>query len=304
MLSLEDLACCRLCPRRCGADRLHGTPGFCGVSGAETYITRAALHFWEEPCISGEKGSGTVFFAGCSLHCIYCQNAEISGGMTGKPMDREALSDTFLRLQAEGAENINLVTPTHYAVQIREALVLAKARGLAVPIVWNTGGYEYVETLQALSGLVDVYLTDLKYTDADLAAKYSKAPDYPDTARRALSEMVRQQPECVFDPRGMMTRGVIVRHLVLPGHVKQAGEVIRYLHGTYGDQVYISLMNQYTPMRVFPEDPLLSRKLTAREYKRAVDVLLSEDVRNAFIQEGDTAKESFIPPFDLDDTEE
>ena len=299
MLNLEHLASCRLCPRSCGADRLHGKTGVCGVSGTDVYIARAALHFWEELCISGERGSGTVFFAGCSLHCIYCQNGEISGGTVGKPMGREELSETFLRLQAEGAENINLVTPTHYAVQICEALILAKERGLNVPVVYNTSGYESAEILQELTGLVDIYLTDFKYTDPDLAARYSHAPDYPLIAREALDEMVRQQSECIFDTHGMMTRGTIVRHLVLPGHVRQAGEVIRYLHETYDDRIYISLMNQYTPMRVFPDDPLLSRKLTKREYRRAVDLLLTYDVKNAFIQEGETAKESFIPPFDL-----
>lgn len=299
MLKSEDLACCRLCPRQCGADRLHGEKGICGVAGADAYIARAALHYWEEPCITGKKGSGTVFFAGCSLHCIYCQNAEISGGTTGVPKDRASLSEVFLRLQTEGAENINLVTPTHYAVQIYEALVLARAQGLSVPVVYNTGGYETVETLRALQGLVDVYLTDFKYMDSDLAARYSHAADYPDAARAALAEMVRQQPSCVFDTQGRMVSGVIVRHLVLPGHVREAGKVIEYISGTYGDSVYISLMNQYTPMQNFPEDPLLSRKLTRREYRRAVDLLLCANVKNAYIQEGETAQESFIPPFDL-----
>ena len=299
MLNMEQLAACRLCPRQCSADRLHGKSGICGVSGTDAYVARAALHFWEEPCISGEKGSGTVFFAGCSLHCVYCQNAEISGGTVGKAMDCEMLADAFLRLQKEGAENINLVTPTHYAVQIYEALIFAKKRGLIIPVVYNTGGYESKETLRALQGLIDIYLTDFKYMDADLAAHYSHAADYPEAAREALAEMVRQQPACVFDERGMMIRGVMVRHLVLPGHVREAGEVISYIYKTYGDSVYISLMNQYTPMCVFPDDPLLSRKLTKREYKRAVELLLQTGVTNAYIQEGETAKESFIPPFDL-----
>lgn len=299
MMDLSELECCRICPRECRADRLHGKRGVCGVTGADVMIARAALHFWEEPCISGERGSGTVFFSGCSLHCVYCQNAEISRGAAGKTVSIQALSEVFLKLQEEGAENINLVTPTHYAVQIREALLSAKKAGLALPVVYNTGGYERAETLRALEDLVDIYLTDYKYASPETAGRYSAAPDYPEKAMGAIREMVRQQPECVFDARGMMKRGVIVRHLLLPGHVREAKAAVKALYDAFGDRIYISLMNQYTPMRDFPEDPLLSRRVTRREYDRAVQYLLDLGVTNAFIQEGGTAKESFIPPFDL-----
>lgn len=299
MMDMDLLRSCRICPRTCGADRLGGKAGACNVTGPDVYIARAALHFWEEPCISGEKGSGTVFFSGCSLHCVYCQNAAISHGNAGKAVTVSELADTSLRLQEDGAENINLVTPTHYAVQISLALSEAKTRGLHVPVVWNTGGYERAETLLELQGLVDVWLTDYKYTDPETSARYSGAPDYPETAFSAIREMVRQQPECVFDERGMLVRGVIVRHLVLPGHVREAKAAVTRLYEAFGEKICISLMNQYTPMREFPGDPLLSRKVTKREYERAVAALLDLGIRNAFIQEGGTAEESFIPPFEI-----
>ena len=287
---------CHLCPRNCGVDRLAGQKGFCGVD-AGIMVARAALHMWEEPCISGKEGSGAVFFSGCSLGCVFCQNRTISKGQSGKVIIVERLAELFLDLQGQKANNINLVTAGHFLPQVREALILAKEQGLTIPVVYNSSGYEKAEMLRYLDGLVDIYLPDLKYLEADLAGKYSHAKDYPEVAMKALEEMVRQVGTPEFDERGMMKKGVIVRHLLLPGHVRNSKKVLEYLYGTYGDQIYISLMNQYTPMPAMKDDPQLSRKVTDREYDRLLDHAISFGVTNCFIQEGETAKESFIPEF-------
>ena len=287
---------CHLCPRNCGVDRLAGQKGFCGVD-AGIMVARAALHMWEEPCISGKEGSGAVFFSGCSLGCAFCQNRTISKGQSGKVITVEHLAELFLDLQAQKANNINLVTAGHFLPQVREALILAKEQGLTIPVVYNSSGYEKAEMLRYLEGLVNIYLPDLKYLEADLAGKYSHAKDYPEVAMKALEEMVRQVRTPEFDERGMMKKGVIVRHLLLPGHVRNSKKVLEYLYGTYGDQIYISLMNQYTPMPAMKDDPQLSRKVTDREYDRLLDHAISFGVTNCFIQEGETAKESFIPEF-------
>lgn len=287
---------CHLCPRNCGVDRLAGQKGFCGVD-AGIMVARAALHMWEEPCISGKEGSGAVFFSGCSLGCAFCQNRTISKGQSGKVITVEHLAELFLDLQAQKANNINLVTAGHFLPQVRDALILAKEQGLTIPVVYNSSGYEKAEILRYLEGLVDIYLPDLKYLEADLAGKYSHAKDYPEVAMKALEEMVRQVRTPEFDERGMMKKGVIVRHLLLPGHVRNSKKVLEYLYGTYGDQIYISLMNQYTPMPAMKDDPQLSRKVTDREYDRLLDHAISFGVTNCFIQEGETAKESFIPEF-------
>lgn len=287
---------CHLCPRNCGVDRLAGQKGFCGVD-AGIMVARAALHMWEEPCISGKEGSGAVFFSGCSLGCAFCQNRTISKGQSGKVITVEHLAELFLNLQAQKANNINLVTAGHFLPQVREALILAKEQGLTIPVVYNSSGYEKAEMLRYLEGLVDIYLPDLKYLEADLAGKYSHAKDYPEVAMKALEEMVRQVRTPEFDERGMMKKGVIVRHLLLPGHVRNSKKVLEYLYGTYGDQIYISLMNQYTPMPAMKDDLQLSRKVTDREYDRLLDHAISFGVTNCFIQEGETAKESFIPEF-------
>lgn len=287
---------CHLCPRNCGVDRLAGQKGFCGVD-AGIMVARAALHMWEEPCISGKEGSGAVFFSGCSLGCVFCQNRTISKGQSGKVITVERLAELFLDLQGQKANNINLVTAGHFLPQVREALILAKEQGLTIPVVYNSSGYEKAEMLRYLDGLVDIYLPDFKYLEADLAGKYSHAKDYPEVAMKALEEMVRQVGTPEFDERGMMKKGVIVRHLLLPGHVRNSKKVLEYLYGTYGDQIYISLMNQYTPMPAMKDDPQLSRKVTDREYDRLLDHAISLGVTNCFIQEGETAKESFIPEF-------
>ena len=286
---------CRLCPRNCGADRWKGK-GYCGV-GAEVKIARAALHMWEEPGISGKEGSGAIFFSGCSLGCDYCQNRSISRGERGKAVTVEKLAEIMISLQEQNANNINLVTASHYAPQTAEALYLAKEKGLRIPVVYNSSGYEKPETLRLLSGLVDVFLPDFKYLSPELSGKYSRAEDYGARAKEALKEMLRQTGSPCFDERGMIERGVIVRHLLLPGHVEESKRVVEYLYKTYGNQIYISIMNQYTPMPAMSGDPLLSRRVTKREYDRLVEYALSLGVEQGFIQEGETAKESFIPEF-------
>lgn len=293
----EATGSCRLCPRACGADRRGGTRGRCGVT-QELKVARAALHMWEEPCISGEEGSGAVFFSGCALGCVYCQNRAISRGERGAVITTERLAEIFLELQEQKANNINLVTAGHYLPQVREALVSAKRQGLRIPIVYNSSAYERVKALRALTGLVDVYLPDFKYISPELAGKYSDAPDYPETAMAAIREMVRQRPEPAFDARGIMTSGVIVRHLLLPGHVQEAKRIVNYLHEEYGNHVYLSLMNQYTPMPQVADDELLGRRVTKREYERLLAYAEEIGVEQGFYQEGETAKESFIPEFD------
>lgn len=259
-------------------------------------VARAALHMWEEPCISGSNGSGTVFFAGCPLHCCYCQNAAISRGERGEQMSTSRLAAEFLRLQHEGAHNINLVTPTHYTPQILAALRAARADGLAIPAVWNTSGYERPETLEALRDQVQIYLTDYKYADSGLAQKYSHAPDYPEVAMAAISKMLELAGKPEFDRDGMMTRGVIVRHLVLPSAVTQSKRALKRLHTEFGDKVIISIMSQYTPMDGVPFAEL-RRRVTADEYDEVVDYAAFIGVERGFVQEGESASESFIPPF-------
>ncbi len=288
---------CRLCPRECGVDRLSGEKGFCGKT-AQLSLARAALHMWEEPCISGEEGSGTVFFSGCLLGCVYCQNREIAIGDSGKTVDDLRLEEIFFELQAQGANNINLVTPTHYLPHIVSALRSAKNNGLKIPVVYNTGGYEKPESLRLLDGLVDIYLPDFKYFSSELSKSLSFASDYPQFAMSSLAEMVRQVGKPVFDERGMMKKGVIVRHLVLPGQVEDSKKVLKYLYDTYGDDIFISIMSQYTPLNSMKDHPYLSRKLTAEEYDDVVDYAVELGIENGFLQDGEAAEESFIPPFD------
>lgn len=289
---------CTLCPRECRADRAHGKPGYCG-QGSEITAARAALHMWEEPCISGENGSGAVFFSGCPLRCVYCQNHDIAMGKTGKTISIKRLSEIFLELQTQNANNINLVTPTHFVPQIAEALRLSKENGLHIPIVYNTSGYEKAETLRLLDGLIDIYLPDCKYVSTALSSRYSNAPDYFAVVQNALAEMYRQTGKPVLDKTTeLMKRGMIVRHLVLPGCTEDSKAVIKYLYETYGDHIYISIMNQYTPVKKFADYPELNRTLTAQEYDEVVDYAIGLGVENGFIQEGETCLESFIPPFD------
>lgn len=291
---------CTLCPRRCGVERSSGERGICGQT--ETLkVARAALHYWEEPCISGENGSGAVFFSGCALHCVFCQNADIANGTAGREITRERLTEIFLELQQKGANNINLVTPGHFAPQIIWALERAKRQGLTVPVVYNTSSYENVDTIKSLEGLVDIYLPDFKYMDAKLSARYSHAPDYSDVAKKAVAEMVRQTGCAEFyenDEDGLMRRGTIVRHLILPGYTEDSKAVIRYLYETYGDMIYISIMNQFTPLAGVADYKELNRRVTETEYNEVVDYAIELGVEHGFIQEGETAEESFIPQFD------
>lgn len=292
---------CVLCPRRCGVERSSGKTGYCGESDT-VRIARAALHMWEEPCISGTNGSGTVFFTGCTLRCVYCQNHVISTGTAGKEITNGRLARIFLELQEQGANNINLVTPTHFVPQIIAALDEARTEGLHLPVVYNTSGYECGETLKRLEGYVNIYLPDFKYLEEERAQKYSGAADYPEMAQQALAEMVRQVGSPVFDTRGMMTSGVIVRHLLLPGCLTEAKRIVSYLYQTYKNQIYMSLMNQYTPLDTLDKEhyPELSHRVSRRSYDRLVDYAIELGVEQAFIQEGQTAEESFIPPFTLD----
>ena len=299
MKNMNKYEDCLLCPRKCGINRSTGQTGVCGVS-SEIKVARAALHYWEEPCISGKKGSGAVFFSGCSLHCVFCQNREISDGKAGKLISKERLSDIFMELADKGANNINLVTPGQYIPDIVWAVNDAKSRGMKLPIIYNTSGYENVTELKLLEGIVDVYLPDFKYMDSTLSARYSRAKDYPSVAKQALSEMVRQQPDVVIDDAtGLIQKGVIVRQLLLPGHVNDAKAVLKYLYDTYHDHVYISMMSQFTPIAL-KDYPEINRTVTRREYERLVDYALEIGITNAFIQEGDVAKDSFIPAFDCE----
>jgi len=286
---------CEICARRCGVNRTKDERGFCKMSD-KIYIARADLHLWEEPPISAERGSGTVFFSGCSLGCIYCQNRKISRGSRGSEKSIEELSEIFLNLEKKGAHNINLVTPTHYVPSIIEAVKLARANGLKIPIVYNTGSYETEETLESLRDTVDVWLPDLKYYKPESAKRYSSAENLPEVSKNAIDKMVNMAGEPVFDENGVMLRGVIVRILLLPGHVAEAKLNVKYLYEMYGDKIYISLMSQYTPQPDLPAP--LNRRVTIAEYNELVSYAEKLGVKNAFTQERESAKESFIPDFE------
>lgn len=266
----------------------------------EIYGARAALHMWEEPCISGKKGSGAVFFSGCGLRCCFCQNRDIAIGKSGLEITEDRLAEIFLELQEQGAANLNLVTGAHYVPQIIAALDLAREQGLRLPVVYNSSGYEKVETVKMLEGYVEVYLPDYKYAESNLAEKYSRAEDYPETAAAAIAEMVRQTGPAVFDEEGYMRRGTIVRNLILPGHTRNSIKVLEYLHRTYGNQIYISIMNQYTPVFEQKEFKELNRRVTQREYEKVLNAALELGIENGFFQDGETARESFIPAFDYE----
>ncbi len=286
-----DLSHCNLCPRQCGIDRTQAR-GICRA-GAEMKIARAALHFWEEPCLSGSQGSGTVFFSGCNLGCIYCQNQEISRADCGRAVSAAELAGIFADLERQGAHNINLVTPTHHWLQIKEAVRLYQGN---LPIVYNTSGYERSEAIDALADTVDIYLTDLKYADAESAARFSRAADYPQAARAALERMVQTVGAPRFDASGMLQKGVIARLLVLPSIEHEAMMNLKYLKERFGDKIIVSIMNQYTPVgKDLPEE--LRQPLEKAAYQTVVDYARKLNFKYAYIQDGETAKESFIPPF-------
>ena len=285
---------CTLCPRRCGADR-ETAAGFCR-SGTEPRLARAALHLWEEPCISGTRGSGTVFFSGCTLRCVYCQNGKISTGNYGKTVSVRRLREIYSELIAKGAHNINLVNPTHWT----EAVIASLEGGLPVPVVYNTGGYDSVETLRRLEGLVDIYLPDMKYADAALAGQLSAAKDYPETARAAIREMVRQTGPYELDDDGLLVRGTVIRHLILPGHVENTLRVIDWVADSFPPgTVLFSLMSQYTPCGDLARWPELQRRLTQEEYDLCRAHLDASGIEDGFFQELSSAEEEYIPPFDL-----
>ncbi|MGI6028709.1 MAG: radical SAM protein [Candidatus Heteroscillospira sp.] len=285
---------CRACPRACGADRAAGQSGFCRVP--EGYvISRAAPHFWEEPCISGLDGSGAIFFTGCNLGCVFCQNHDISRGGKGKAFTEDELIYEMRRLQdEEGVHNINLVTPSHYAFQLAKTLEKA---GLSIPVVWNSSGYDSLDALRALDGLVQIWLPDLKYLSPALASRYSHAPDYPDTAVAAILEMYRQSGSPVLDENGIMRSGVVVRHLIMPGQIENTLDVIDWVDGTFPDGgVLFSLMAQYTPMPGMPY-PELQRPVTREEYDRVISYLELSGIENGFVQDLSAAGEEYIPEF-------
>lgn len=286
---------CSLCPRRCLADRASKT-GRCGAN-VRIKIARARPHFWEEPCISGERGSGTIFFSGCQLGCVYCQNREISGGKIGKEITERRLVALFFELRENGVHNINLVTPDPYLPKVASAIFEAKKQGFDLPFLMNCSGYETVEMIRALDGLIDIYLPDFKYMSPLLAKKYSFASDYPVVAKKAIAEMVRQQPKTVFDQNEILQHGVVVRHLLLPGCLEDSKRVLAYLHQEYGERIYISIMSQFTPFSLesYPE---LNRRVTEEEYEELIAFAQHLGIFQAFIQEGSAASESFIPDFD------
>jgi len=298
----EELRKCRVCPHNCMINRIEEKLGKCSASD-KVKIALASLHFFEEPCISGTKGSGTVFFSGCSLHCVFCQNKEIAQGRIGKEITKERLAEIFLELQEKDANNINLVTPGQFVPHIVWAIEHAKNNGFKLPIIYNTSSYEKVDTIKQLEGIVDVYLPDFKYWNSELAAKYSNAPDYPEVAKVAIEEMVRQQPVPVFyekDGQELIKKGVIVRQLLLPGQAEDAKQIVNYLYETYGNNIYLSLMSQYTPLPHVEKYPELNQKVGRREYDAYVDYAIEIGVENGFVQEEDVAEESFIPDFNCE----
>ncbi len=289
---------CELCPRKCHINR-NTTKGICSNTST-LKVARSALHYFEEPSISGTNGSGTIFFSGCNLKCCYCQNKEISNDNFGINISVERLSELMLELQKKKANNINLVTPTHFVPSIIEAIKLARKKGLSIPIVYNTSGYESITTIKLLAGYVDIYLTDFKYFDNKLGEDLSKVKNYFEIASLALEEMYKQVGKNKFASNGMMMKGIIVRCLVLPTKGADTKKIINYLYKKYQDNIYLSIMNQYTPVNPSDTFSFLNDKVSDKEYDDIINFALDLGVKNAYIQEGETQDESFIPPFDLE----
>lgn len=287
---------CFLCPRECGVNRNMDETGFCGET-SELRLGRAALHFWEEPCISGTKGSGTVFFSGCSLSCCYCQNFNLSRGREGVKIDEKRLSQIFLDLQKQGAHNINLVTGEHFAPHIKNSLMDAINKGLNIPVILNSSGYVKDSTLELLKDVIDIYLVDFKYMNPLLAKDYSLAPDYSAVAKKAIDKMVYMCPYPKFDDEGILKQGVLVRHLCLPSHIEDSKNIIKYIFEAYGEKVLLSIMSQYTPYGECEKFTELKRRLSENEYQEIIDFCLNIGIEDAYIQEGEAALESFIPSF-------
>lgn len=290
----ELLNKCEICPRKCKVNRNNGELGYCKASN-KMKIGGYHLHMWEEPIITGKNGSGTIFFSYCNLRCAYCQNYDLSFNSVGEYITIERLSDIMLELQEMQAENVNLVTPTHYIPLIKNSIVLAKEKGLKIPIVYNTSGYESVESLKTLEGLIDIYLPDFKYYDNSLG-KYSSVADYFNIASLALKEMYRQVGKPKYNKKGMLKKGVIVRHLVLPNNYQDSKKIINYLYQEYKDNIILSIMNQYTITKI-TKYPELNQKVDPKEYDNLIDYAYDLGIRNCFTQEEESQSESFIPKF-------
>lgn len=289
---------CMICPHKCGVNRLEGNKGRCKCDD-KLKIALASLHVFEEPCISGENGSGTVFFSNCNLNCIYCQNYEISSLGKGKEITIEHLAEIFLKQQEKNAHNINLVTPTMYVYQIIEAIKIAKSKGLNIPIIYNSNGYENIETIKLLNGYIDVYLPDLKYYTNGLSKKYSKVDNYFETATKAIKEMYNQVGQAKFDENGLIKKGVIIRHLVLPNHIQNTKNILKWISDNMPDDIYVSVMAQYFPTYKAKDDDLINRKLNKKEYNEVLNYLYSLDLENGYIQELGLHEEEYVPNFDF-----
>lgn len=289
---------CMICPHKCGVNRLEGNKGRCKCDD-KLKIALASLHMFEEPCISGENGSGTVFFSNCNLNCIYCQNYEISNLGKGKEITIEHLAEIFLKQQEKNAHNINLVTPTMYVYQIIEAIKIAKSKGLNIPIIYNSNGYENIETIKLLNGYIDVYLPDLKYYTNELSKKYAKVDNYFETATKAIKEMYNQVGQAKFDENGLIKKGVIIRHLVLPNHIQNTKNILKWISDNMPDDIYVSVMAQYFPTYKAKDDDLINRKLNKKEYNEVLNYLYSLDLENGYIQELGLHEEEYVPNFDF-----
>ena len=295
---LIKLEKCNVCPRECKVNRIEGQVGNCRASN-KIEISLVSLHMYEEPCISGENGSGTIFFSHCNLHCMFCQNYEISQNINkGREITIEELSDIMINQQEKGAHNINLVTPTMYVYHIKEAIKIAKEKGLNIPIIYNSNGYEKVETLKELEGYIDVYLPDLKYYSDEIAIKYSKAPNYFEVASKAILEMVRQVGGPKFDENGIIQKGVMIRHLILPNHMQNTKNILKWIKENMPEKVYINVMAQYFPTYKAKEDALINRKLTRKEYKEIEKYFYLLDFKNGYIQELGEHEEEYVPKWD------
>ena len=290
---------CTICPRDCKINRLDGKVGNCGATD-KVEISLVSLHNFEEPCISGTNGSGTIFFTHCNLHCKYCQNYEISQGkVKGREVTTEELALIMIEQQKRGAHNINLVTPTMYAYQIKESISIAKGKGLEIPIIYNSNGYESTETLKNLEGYIDVYLPDLKYYSDEIAIKYSKAPNYFEIATNAINEMIRQVGVPIFDEKGLIKKGVMIRHLVLPNHLQNTKNILKWIKENINENIYVDVMAQYFPTYKAKEDDKINRKLSNKEYKEIEKYLYLLDMKNGYIQELGSHEEEYVPNFDL-----
>lgn len=293
---MEELKSCNICPHKCGVNRLNGIKGRCKCDN-KIKIALASVHNYEEPCISGKNGSGTVFFSNCNLNCIYCQNYEISQLGKGKEITIEHLAQIFIKQQEKNVNNINLVTPTMYVPQIIEAIKIARKKGLNIPIIYNSNGYENVETIKKLNGYIDIYLPDLKYYSNEIAVKYSKAPNYFEIATKAILEMINQVGAPEFDENGLIKRGVIIRHLVLPGHIQNSKHILKWLKENVNSRAYVSVMAQYFPTYKAKEDKYLNRKLTNKEYSEIEQYLYLLDIENGYMQDLGKHEEEYVPDF-------